>query len=635
MSLIGTLFDNKYQIITELGKGGMSLVYLARDIKLDKFWAIKQVKKDSISTTTNLMAEANILKKLDHSALPRIVDIIDSGESIYVVLDFIDGVSLDKKLQEEGPQDEKTVIAWAKQICDVLKYLHTQTPNPIIYRDMKPGNLMLTSQGKIKLIDFGIAREYKEDGKSDTTNLGTRWYAAPEQYGSHQTDGRTDIFSLGVTLYHLVTGRGPTDPPYVVLPIREVDPSLSEGLEYIIEKCVQPRAEDRYQNVDELLYDLDHVHTLNSAYKRSIRIKIYKMAAAVLAFTFFSGMTIKGFDGIKKEKEMVYQSYIEEGLSYRKAGKFEEAINSFKTAIEKDEGTSEAYLEIANIYTNDLIDKEGLISFFEKQLSKNQAAAKNPDVLYKLGMAYFETGNYSKASKNFESIKSDKFADLKYYKTISYALSNKVKETDQITSAVKDLEDYIEKNMDQNSKVDSYILLSSIYSTNPDVFKNSEDRVIEVLTKAESQSKDQNNYRLYEKIGLAYYNKALSLRGENDLYKEYLNKSLSYYSKVMNLGYKSSDIYRKRGIAYKYLGNFQESEKVFLEMINVYPIDFKGYNELALLYIDMEAQKKDPAQRNYDKVKTYYEAASKLPNSANNVEFEKLKRVVRDLGLIK
>jgi len=147
VNLIGTLFENRYQIIDILGKGGMSTVYLAKDMNLQKFWAIKKVLKSSNNLKADLMAEANILKRLDHPALPRIVDIIEKEDSIYVILDFIDGISLDKKLMEFGVVDEFTIINWALQICDVLNYLHSQKPNPIIYRDMKPGNIMLTAQG--------------------------------------------------------------------------------------------------------------------------------------------------------------------------------------------------------------------------------------------------------------------------------------------------------------------------------------------------------------------------------------------------------------------------------------------------------------------------------------------------------
>lgn len=120
MNLVGTIFDNKYQVIDILGRGGMSVVYLAKDIRLNKLWAIKQVSKNNSSTKCDLMAETNILKRLDHPALPRIVDIIDEEDNLFVVIDFIDGISLDKKMQQVANIDEDTIVEWAKQILMLI-----------------------------------------------------------------------------------------------------------------------------------------------------------------------------------------------------------------------------------------------------------------------------------------------------------------------------------------------------------------------------------------------------------------------------------------------------------------------------------------------------------------------------------
>lgn len=207
MAQIGDVIDGKYKILTQIGAGGMSKVYLAMDSRLNKQWAVKELEKKAHDKNNDVViqsaiAEAGMMKKLDHPNLPRIVDIIDEENVIYVVMDYIEGEPLDKILEEYGAQPQDLVIEWAKQLCEVLMYLHNRKP-PIIYRDMKPGNVMLKPDGNLKLIDFGIAREYKEQNLADTQCLGTRGYAAPEQYGGKgQTDQRTDIFCLGVTIYH-------------------------------------------------------------------------------------------------------------------------------------------------------------------------------------------------------------------------------------------------------------------------------------------------------------------------------------------------------------------------------------------------------------------------------------------------
>ena len=211
MIRIGDTFNGRYEILKEIGHGGMSTVFLAMDKNMNKQWAVKEIRRSGRDANDemyshSLQAEANMMKALDHGALPHIQDIIDQGETFCVIMDYIEGESLDKIINEYGAQPEQQVLEWSMQICDVLSYLHSQRP-PIIYRDMKPGNVMLKPDGNIKIIDFGIAREYKQD-MADTTVLGTRGYAPPEQYNG-RTDPRSDIYALGMTMHHMPTGPEP------------------------------------------------------------------------------------------------------------------------------------------------------------------------------------------------------------------------------------------------------------------------------------------------------------------------------------------------------------------------------------------------------------------------------------------
>ena len=219
----------------------MMQVYLAINEKANKPWAVKEVRKsvrkDFDILRQSLIVETDLLKRLNHPNLPSIVDVIDSEENFLIVMDYIEGITLDRMLQEHGEASQRDVVYWAMQLCDVLEYLHSR-PNPIIYRDMKPSNIMLKSDGDVVLIDFGTAREYKEKNVADTTCLGTQGYAAPEQFGGMgQTDARTDIYCLGATMYHLLTGHNPSQPPYEMYPITHWKPELSSGLEKIVQKC--------------------------------------------------------------------------------------------------------------------------------------------------------------------------------------------------------------------------------------------------------------------------------------------------------------------------------------------------------------------------------------------------------------
>ncbi|MCL2487933.1 MAG: serine/threonine protein kinase, partial [Oscillospiraceae bacterium] len=256
---VNAVLDGRYKILDIIGKGGTSCVYLAENLRLKNRCALKEVYKDSFGlaggTQGGLIAEAAILIQLRHTGLPVIYDIFDDDRSYYLVMEYIEGSPLNKILEQSGPQPEADVIRWGRQLCGVLQYLHTQ-PQPIIYRDTKPGNIMLKRDGSVTLIDFGAAREFKTAGTGDTAYIGTHGYAAPEQYGSGQTDARTDIYNLGVTLYHLVTGHDPRLPPYGVKPIREINPNLSKKLERVIQKCTQQDPENRYQSAAELLREL-------------------------------------------------------------------------------------------------------------------------------------------------------------------------------------------------------------------------------------------------------------------------------------------------------------------------------------------------------------------------------------------
>ena len=229
MLKIGDLLGGKYRILSVVGRGGMSTVYLARNERANKNWAVKEVRKSGVNqdqvVEQSLLTEVEIMKHLNNPHLPSIIDVIDIDDTFVIVMDFVEGNSLEKVL-EHGAAPEAQVIDWAKQLCDVLLYLHSCNP-PIIYRDMKPSNVVLRPDGVVMLLDFGTAKEYKYDESGDaTTCLGTRGYAAPEQYGGHgRTDARTDIYCLGATLYHLVTGKHPSSEPYMK-PVRKINPKL-------------------------------------------------------------------------------------------------------------------------------------------------------------------------------------------------------------------------------------------------------------------------------------------------------------------------------------------------------------------------------------------------------------------------
>ncbi|HIX38348.1 MAG TPA: serine/threonine protein kinase, partial [Candidatus Blautia pullistercoris] len=340
-------------ILNKIGQGGMSVVYLAMNERANKQWAIKEVRKDGVQNfevvKQGLIAETEMLKKLSHPNLPSIIDVIDGDGTFLIVMDYIEGRHLESVVKEYGAQSQEDVIEWAKQLCDVLSYLHSRKP-PIIYRDMKPSNVMLKPDGKVMLIDFGTAREFKENSVADTTCLGTQGYAAPEQYGGHgQTDARTDIYCLGATLYHLLTGHNPSEPPYEMYPIRYWNPELSSGLEEIILKCTQKNPDDRYQNCGELLYALEHYNELDFEYKRKQTLK-WRVFLCSAALTALAGAGAVGFKIAENTvTASTYEVYVEEAANLASTDP-EQCIQYYKNAIALNPSDSLAYENLLNFF---------------------------------------------------------------------------------------------------------------------------------------------------------------------------------------------------------------------------------------------------------------------------------------------
>lgn len=198
-----------------------------------------------------------MLALLNHPNLPQVTDYFTERGKHYIVMEFVEGETLEDYLDRRGPPvSEAEARGWAAQLCDVLGYLHRQQP-PVIFRDLKPANVMLTPDGQLKLIDFGIARFYKPGKQKDTLMMGTPGFAPPEQYGRGQTDARSDLFSLGVTLHVLLTDYDVEQSPWSYPPVRTLNAGVSPALERIIAKATAMNVAERYQSAAEMRAALD------------------------------------------------------------------------------------------------------------------------------------------------------------------------------------------------------------------------------------------------------------------------------------------------------------------------------------------------------------------------------------------
>lgn len=506
---IGSLVDGKYKILNKVGQGGMSVVYLAMNEKANKQWAVKEVRKDGVldfeSVKQGLVAETDILKKLNHPNLPSIIDVIDTNDSFIIIMDYIQGNSLNRALEEFGAQPQEMVIAWAKQLCDVLGYLHSRTP-AIIYRDMKPANIMLKPDGNITLIDFGTAREYKEKNLADTTCLGTVGYAAPEQFGGMgQTDARTDIYCLGATLYHLVTGMNPCEPPYEIKPIREINPSLSSGLERIIQKCTQRNPEDRYQSCAELMYALEHYEEIDDIHRKKQKKQLGTFILTLSLSVLFGAVSIWGYVSAENKKSENYEvilksaqstaDYYEAILTDPTRVEAYDQLNQFLTddfALTKEEGQQLLKLQIG-------LDQKNMSGFSESVEVLQQLKEEDPqgyqDICYEIGQSFLfyydikvDRDRYSNAAKWFTDAK-DKYPIAGIYCDISNCLElinqyngSKIKQTERMYEEYARLWEMI---VNLKTKADSFDSIDSklqVWSEINGMINNNVSHFCEVTT---------------------------------------------------------------------------------------------------------------------------------------------------------
>ncbi len=412
---IGSKFGGRYSVIDKLGEGGMSVVWLARDMRLEKLWAVKEVKKNNNDPVSQIdfglmRREANIMRNLDHPNIVHVVDVIDEDDSMYVVMDYVQGRDLADIMRERArtapdgvyAYPEEDVIHWGIQLCDALGYLHNQTP-PIIYRDMKPGNVMVQANGKIKIIDFGIAREFKSNKELDTRPLGTRGFASPEAVENvSQTDARSDIYSLGVTLFHLVTGHSPME--YVTQPnlppIRSINPQLSPSLEATIIRATQWDPDARQQSMAELRYELENpVEPEHQRWMEQTlaRFKFFSITGAICIVLGLG--CLLGSTAVRKSAFDDIMARAAEADTSESSGNVSEAEELYLRAIEINPDSIEPYQELVDrVYKKDnvfsLTESERWNDLFlehRDQLEKHYAYGK---LCYDVGIDYFIYFNY-------------------------------------------------------------------------------------------------------------------------------------------------------------------------------------------------------------------------------------------------
>lgn len=653
--VMATTFNDTYEIKSVIGKGGMSTVYLAEHKRLHTLWAVKEVRKQQ-GARFDFLAESNILKRLQHPMLPRIVDIFEDAESIYIVEDFVEGITLDDLLKQQKKVDEPLALQWLRDLCGVLRYLHTQQPS-IIYRDMKPSNIMLQPDGSLKLIDFGIAREYKKASSADTTYIGTKGYAAPEQFGRAQTDARTDIYSLGVTMYHLVTGKSPYEPPYQFVPARELDGKLSHGIEYILNKCVQPEPEARYQSVDELLNDLDHIYRFDKAWKRVRTIKRVQVAVIVVMLLASIGLMVAGRKVMAEEKEEQYAALLAQASEFYTSdydgavSVLDEARMLFPERVDADRQQTYA------LYLNGKWEK--CVDFGTAALEKY-----GPDTQTRVSMAaaQFELGEYEQAAEGFAQGGELSVDDMRDYAVCLGRLGN-INQAEQVLADLTDKgahpdvtqyvqgevffaqENYLEAEAAFLNALEQaetapltrrcYISLGDLYRDCAALVRTSGSPIAtpatksaELLSSAVVQEGLRYDSVLWEMLALAYFE---AYHTDATVPSNYLTRAAECFNRVIELGVTKEYLYSNLYTIYYELEDFSNAEKALTAFEEMFPDSYMPHALRGMMLITIE-NKKDQAQRDFSAALAEYETAGDMiRNSDETTYYQQLGTLIDSL----
>ncbi|MFA7337727.1 MAG: serine/threonine-protein kinase [Candidatus Obscuribacterales bacterium] len=295
----------RWQVVDYLGQGGMGTVYLARDLNLDnRKCVVKRLRDDFFRDEDKekaqqfFLREAKVLSKLQHPNIVLVLDSFREDEEYYLVMEYVEGHNLHDMLKErEEPFSEDQVLTWSKQICDVLHYLHSHDP-PVIYRDLKPSNVMIDTKDNVKLVDFGIARLYQDDG--DNTHVVSQGYSPPEQYWGG-ADPRSDIYALGATMYFLLTGQEPL--ALTVCSPRDVDEEISEAADLIVSRATQQDVYLRYQSALEMKDELDYITSPQVEEKNGFKWLEVTVGVLVMCISIGGWFAYTKYLELKKESE--------------------------------------------------------------------------------------------------------------------------------------------------------------------------------------------------------------------------------------------------------------------------------------------------------------------------------------------
>lgn len=646
-SLINLHFRGRYILRDSIGAGGMGSVYL---VESNDAFHIQRALKIIQKGNQDIYSEIEALRELDHHGIPKIIEVIDTDNYVFIVQELVKGKSLKAIIEENTFIPEETILLWINDIADVLSYLHSAG---YIHRDIKPTNIMVTEDGEIKIIDFGLAKEISTIDYIDKQVVGTRSYTAPERYERRPADKRSDIYGFGSTCYYLVTGITPLEvtsssskkPMRIML--KNLQNIQSKGMRNVIERCLALNPDKRYQDFDEIRYHLQSMDAYNVAVEKEEKkrkIHLWTLLTFLLVGFLLVG---SGFVVMGQESSAHYESLIEQAQEYYDQGNLSEAKALYNEAIAYNKSQLSGYQGLFEVYTKQG-DYDAVIDQTQQLFSNNSAAQEDPNLLYLLGNAYYEKGEYAVAEDYLvKAVDLEPTIENHLVLGLDYASQGKYDQAQQVivdlqemggdaipstylsgqisnlqndyTQAISSFQTVINNSTDTNLKQRAIRSLSLLY-------KNLKDYNNEIST-LENIDNDiilSNDYQLREMLAEAYYNAAEA--GNYSYYRSALNE----FENLLNNGNNLPYIYRNIAIIYQQLDEFTEAEDILNQMEEAYPNDASANIQKAFLILDYQGTVNENA-RDYSEFVTEFNKAQNKDDGTYASEIQQLSRRYNEL----
>ena len=684
--------QNTYTNIVEIGSGGGGTVFRAYHVRMQKYVVLKKIH-DSIQNNIDIRSELDILKNLRHSYLPTVLDFFEDNGSIYTVMDYIPGESFESMLRRGVRFPQAKVVKYAAQLGEVLTYLQEQ-PTPIIHGDIKPANLMLTPEDNICLIDFNIST--MQNGTS-YQNMGyTAGYASPEQVSIVKTlqqylnaqgnapqaampqmaapqgsgvagtvllnpqgmtpqatiprttipqlppmkeklDVRSDLYSVGATLYAMLTGMAPNEDFRQIVPIEQLIPNCSEGLAHLIHRCMEYNPGRRFANAKEYAKAVAAIAKVDKRYKRMVRRQDFTVVLCILGMAGCIVLTIFGRERIIAERIGVYNGIVAQMEELQGSGDTPEFERLYEDAVSRFPKMAGAYYQKA-LYLYNTRQYEQMISFIDEEVFSNSSEFSDEETggfYFLLANGYLEQEMLSEAVGYYKTaVRYDPY-DSTYYSDYAIALAK----TGELEKAEKILAEAEQRGLSSDKVLlaegeikgrrgltdeaadcfskcielteDPYVVLRAyiMWGKLYDAETPTEELLFqkaEVLTQAAEAVSEDNRAVVLEQLAQTYIDLG-DLNGSRDVYLQ----AIDCLNQIAELGWDTYVTHNNIGILYQRIGEYEQAQQEFTSMLEKYGEDYRTYKRLAFLEIDKQSVKENRS-RDYAQFLAYYQKAKEL-----------------------